>query len=125
MARIRSNMCSICTEVWTEENLQPSNVGKHKIYVCPDCSKEFFKYQNALGYFTDEMLKYIDVKYPKALKKEKWTKSEASEYLGHSCRDMSMREIKEEIANVKLEYYHSMASLSELTDLFLSLKEDE
>ena len=61
------NICSCCREVWRQNSMASINLGRQKLYLCPDCFKE---YESILykafkkGYNTD---KNIDAK--KAFKK--------------------------------------------------------
>ena len=38
---VNANMCSCCKDIWNENNLNSINLGKHKLYLCPDCFKEY------------------------------------------------------------------------------------
>ena len=37
----RPNICSCCQDIWNSENLEPVNLGKNKLYLCPGCYKEY------------------------------------------------------------------------------------
>ena len=38
------NTCSCCREIWNSTNLNTVNLGKHKLFLCSDCYKEFKKF---------------------------------------------------------------------------------
>ena len=38
---IGANMCACCKEIWNQDNLKAIRLGDHKLYLCPDCHKEF------------------------------------------------------------------------------------
>ena len=38
-----TDICSCCKEVWNRENLQSIRLGKHELYLCPDCIAEYNK----------------------------------------------------------------------------------
>lgn len=56
------NICGCCREVWNQNNLKLIKLGRQRLYLCPDCFKE---YESILyeafkkGHNTD---KNIDVK---------------------------------------------------------------
>ena len=38
---IEADVCACCKEIWNHNNLESINLGKHKLYLCPDCFKEY------------------------------------------------------------------------------------
>lgn len=40
---INSDTCSCCGEIWNRQNLKKIPLGKHKLYLCPDCYAEYIK----------------------------------------------------------------------------------
>ena len=38
---INADMCSCCKEIWNQDNLNSVNFGNSKLYLCPDCFKEY------------------------------------------------------------------------------------
>lgn len=41
MMSVEADICVCCKEIWNHNNLVPVNLGKHKLYLCPDCFKEY------------------------------------------------------------------------------------
>lgn len=38
---IKTDACACCKKIWNYNNLESINLGKHKLYLCPDCFKEY------------------------------------------------------------------------------------
>ena len=38
---VNADICACCREIWNQNNLNSVNFGKHKLYLCPDCHKEY------------------------------------------------------------------------------------
>ena len=41
MMNVEVNMCACCKEIWNHYNLKSINLNKHKLYLCPDCFKDY------------------------------------------------------------------------------------
>ena len=40
---VNADMCACCQEIWNHNNLNSVNIGKHKLYLCPDCYKQYME----------------------------------------------------------------------------------
>ena len=40
---INPDICSCCGEIWNRQNLKKIPLGKHELYLCPDCYAEYIK----------------------------------------------------------------------------------
>lgn len=58
---INPDICSCCGEIWNRQNLKKIPLGKHELYLCPDCYAEYIK---PLGNIKSEIEEiYINVTY--------------------------------------------------------------
>lgn len=68
---INSDACSCCGEIWNREKLKSIPLGKHKLYLCPDCYAEYIKPLNSIraeirkkmrfGSFNEGIVSYDDI----------------------------------------------------------------
>ena len=77
---LNPDTCSCCREIWNRNNLKRIPMGKHKLYLCPDCYAEYIKPFNEIV---------------SGLEAHKWNKDEGSKAIYNSAINDAITYVEE------------------------------
>lgn len=48
MSNVNIDVCSCCGEIWNRDNQKQISLGKHTLYLCPECYHEYISFCNKM-----------------------------------------------------------------------------